>query len=82
MMASGEAALTQSCGRDSSAGVVFRQALVDRGKQRRRRERLAKAACGAELERHQQEVRCRRVETGEGLAGHRDQRNGRRVHMD
>ena len=44
-----------------------------------RRERLAQAARGAEFERHAQEVRRRRVEVGEGVSRHRNQRNRRRA---
>jgi len=61
------------------AGLDFRKTFVDHGQQRDRRERLAQTARRAELEGHPQEIRRRRIEVREGVAGHRNQRNRRRA---
>src|ERR1700688_379270 len=53
------------------AGLGFRKTFVDHGQQRDLRERLAQTARRAELEGHPQEIRRRRIEISEGVAGHR-----------
>jgi hypothetical protein len=57
------AALTQARGRGKLAlGTVLRQAIVDGGEQRVRRERLAQTARRTELQRHPEEIRGRRIQ--------------------
>jgi hypothetical protein len=52
----------------AEAGAGFGQTFVDDCQQRSRRERLAQSARGAELERHTQEVRRRRIEIGKRVS--------------
>ena len=57
-----------------SGRMALGETVPDRGQQRIRRERLAQAARGAELERHPQEVGRGRIQICKGIARHRDQR--------
>lgn len=55
---------------------------VNDRQQRSRRERLAQTTRGTEFEGHAQEVGRRRIEVGESVSRHRNQRNCRRAFVE
>jgi hypothetical protein len=63
----------------SKVRTGFGDTLIDDSQQSNWRKRLAQAAHRSEFERHAQEVRRRRVEVGERVAAHCNQRNRRRA---